>query len=182
VDIHVLNCCVKSSWINRWVVCSEYADFIGKRGMGSMDKPVDQWGVVEGIKLSDSLKYGILCEWRNFKQQFYRVEGNIGMACLFENDGILVGYKNLGVHIFGIERYNLLDHAKKILPVKSFCTNGQVKTKVDIENFLNIRLNMAEYFRLRNLLSEIFRIYGRNMEGGLCLDTFMRGRRRGGGN
>ena len=87
VDIHALNNSVKSGWINRWAVSSENADFIGLRGMVSLDKPVDQWGVSEELKQSDKLKYGIMCEWMKFKQQFYRVEGNIGMACLFENDG-----------------------------------------------------------------------------------------------
>jgi hypothetical protein len=46
VDIHALNNSVKSSWINRWAVSSENADFIGLRGMVSLDKPVDQWGDV----------------------------------------------------------------------------------------------------------------------------------------
>jgi len=181
VDIHVLNCCIKSSWINRWVVGMENADFIGMRGMVSLDKPVDQWGVAEDLKQSDIFKYDIMCEWRNFKQQFFRVKGNIGMACLFENDGLLAGHKNLGIRIFGPERYNLLDGVKKILPVKCFCENGQVKTKMDIEHVLNIRINMAEYFRLRNFFFEIRRVYGGVFEGGTCLDTFMRGRKRGGG-
>jgi len=181
VDIHVLNCCVKANWINRWVVGNENADFIGMRGMVSLDKPVDQWGACEELKQSDKLKYGIMCEWRNFKQQFYRVEGNIGMACLFGNDGLLAGQKNLGIQIFGIERYNLLEDAKRILPVKSFCVNGQVKSKIEIEQVLNLRINMAEYFRLRNLLFEIRRVYGGILDGGTCLDTFMRGRKRGGG-
>jgi len=181
VDIHVLNTCVKANWINRWSVGIDNADFIGMRGLRDSNKPVDQWGVEDEFKDSDKLKYGIMIEWRSFKQQFYRVGGNIGMACLFENDGLLMGKKNIGVHIFGQERYNSLSMAIKILPIKCFCSNGRLKDKNVIENILQMRVNMAEYFRMRNFIGEIIRVFGKITEDGNCLDTFMRGRKRKGG-
>jgi len=181
VDIHVLNNCVKANWINRWVVNRECADIIGYRGNVNFEKPVDQWCVDETIAQSDKLKYSIMCEWRHFKQQFYRVQGNIGNACLFENDGILAGRKNIGITVFGMERYNNISVIKKLLPVKSFFRQGSVKPKMEMEQVIGMQMNMAEYFRLRNVLSEIGRIYGDPEMDGKCLDMFMRGRKRKGG-
>jgi len=181
VDIHSLNTCVKANWINRWVINFENMDIIGKRGLMNFEKPVDQWGVDVSIEHSDRFKYNIMCEWRNFKHQFYMVRGNISEACLFENDGILVGKKNLGVTIFGLMRYNSLTNVKKMLPVKTFCENGMVKTKTEVERVLGMNINLAEYFRLRNTVGEISRIYGYIGHEGKCLDTFVRGRKRRGG-
>ena len=75
IDIHALDISVKSGWINRWAIGPGNADFIGRRGLTDFDKPVDQWGVDENFKMSDKLKYGIMCKWREFKKQFYRIEG-----------------------------------------------------------------------------------------------------------
>jgi len=181
VDIHTLNNCVKANWINRWALSRENADIIGLRGNLNFDKPVDQWGVDDNVESSDKLKYSIMCEWRKFKHQFYRVGENIGMACFFENDGILLGKKNLGLTIFGAVRYATISELKKRLPVKTFFDGGTVKTKTGIERLLGIPINLAEYFRLRNIINEIVRLFGHRMEDGKCLDNFMRGRRRKGG-
>ena len=181
VDIHVLNNCVKANWINRWVTNRECADIIGLRGNVNFERPVDQWCVDDTIAQSDKLKHNIMCEWRHFKQQFYRVKGNIGNACLFENDGILAGKKNLGITIFGLERYNMVPAVKKLLPIKTFFRQGTIKLKVEMEHVLGMQMNMAQYFRLRNLLSEIIRMYGDPEIDGKCLDIFMRGRKRKGG-
>jgi len=176
-----LNNCVKANWINRWVISRENADVIGLKGSPCFDKPVDQWGACPNLMVSDRLKFNIMEEWKKFKFQFYRVGANIGNACLFDNDGILMGKRNLGLHIFGQQRYDELNGEKKILPVKIFCNNGYVKTKLELEVILEQQINMAEYFRFRNTVSEIRRVYGANFEGGKCLDAFMRGRRRKGG-
>ncbi len=117
IDIHALDISVKSGWINRWAIGPGNADFIGRRGVSDFDKPVDQWGVDENFKMSDKLKYGIMCKWREYKQQFYRIEGNVGMACFFENDGLLTGKKNLGIEIFGVLRLRL----RRILWCKTAC-------------------------------------------------------------
>ncbi len=76
-----------------------------------------------------------MCEWRKFKQQFYMVKGNIGNACLFENDGVLAGRRNLGITIFGILRYNNLTAIKKVLPVKTFFRNGLARPKNELLQF-----------------------------------------------
>ncbi len=92
-----------------------------------------------------------------------------------------MGKRNLGHHIFGQQRYEELNDEKKLLTVKIFCKDGYVKTKLEIENILEQQINMAEYFRFRNTVSEIRRVFGANFEGGNCLDAFMRGRKRKGG-
>ena len=91
IDIFVLNNCVKASWINRWALNYDNADIVGRRAISNIDKPVDQWGVSENLLNSDKIQCLIMQQWKLFKQCFYRVNDNFGKACLFENDGLLVG-------------------------------------------------------------------------------------------
>jgi hypothetical protein len=42
-------------------------------------------------------------------------------------------------------------------------------------------MNFAEYFRMRNYLNEIYRLYGKGGDKGKCLDEYMRARKRSGG-
>jgi len=44
VDAHILNTCIKSSWINKWIINVESLDINGKRSGAELGKPVDQWG------------------------------------------------------------------------------------------------------------------------------------------
>jgi hypothetical protein len=55
------------------------------------------------------------------------------------------------------------------------------RPKNELDFVLGMQMNMAEYFRLRNILNEILRVYGGIENDGKCLDIFMRGRKRKGG-
>jgi len=143
VDMHVMNTCIKASWINRWIKNVESVDINGKRSGAEMGKPVDQWG--EGrFGNQDRYTKQILVEWKNYKRMFYGTGGNIGRARLMENDGILEGKRNLGVDIFGRNRYQTLSVRVKLLRVGDFVSDGRVKDKVRIERELGMQLNMAE--------------------------------------
>jgi len=181
IDIFALNNCVKASWINRWVLNYSNADIVGGRGIGNMDKPVDQWGVSDGLLHSDKIKSEIMQQWRVYKQCFYRVNGNFGKACLFENDGLLAGKPNIGLTVFGHERYNGLSRIRKMVIVERFFRGQRILDKVEIDVILGINMNMAEYFRLRNVLFEIKGIYGNLTGEGRCLDLYMRGKKHSGG-
>jgi len=123
----------------------------------------------------------IMEEWKNYKRMFYRVEGNVWQARIFENDGLLEGRSNLGSHVFGNLRYSAMGIRGKTIRVGNLVVGGRTKDKVEMEREMGEMMNMAEYFRLRNTLMEIIRIYG-NQEGvGKCLDEFIRAKKRGGG-
>jgi len=65
----------------------------------------------------------------------------------------------LGVDIFGRNRwYQTLSMRVKLLRVGEIVAAGRVKDKVMIERELGMQLNMAEYFRLRNIITEIIRM------------------------
>jgi len=157
----------------------ESLDINGKRGGVAMGKPVDQWG--EGsFGGVDTGTRVIMREWKNYKRSFYNVGGNVGKARVMENDGLIEGVKNVGIRIFGEERYNMLGLRAKLVRIEELVENGRVKDKVLIEGAMGQGINMAEYFRLRNTVGDILRIFGGNTIGGKCLDDFMRGRKRGG--
>jgi hypothetical protein len=120
-------------------------------------------------------------EWKNYKRLFYRVGGNIWKARIFENNAILEGSSNIGISVLGENRYNLLPRIGKEIRLGDLCENGRIKDKFLVERSLGMGINLAEYFRLRNKVAEIMRIYGNGGEEGLCIDEFMRAKRRGGG-
>ena len=181
IDTHTLNTCIKSAWINKWIINVESLDINGKRGGVAMGKPVDQWGEGSfgGVDTGTRI---IMREWKNYKRRFYNVGGNVGRARVMENDGLIEGVKNVGIRVFGEERYNRLGLRAKLVRIEELVENGRVKDKVLIEGAMGQGINMAEYFRLRNIVGDILRIFGGNTVGGKCLDEFMRGRKRGGGH
>ena len=69
----------------------------------------------------------------------------------------------------------------KQIEINAIFQDERVKDKVDIEEILGMRMNMAEYFRLRMCCMELSRIFGPINSRGASLDTFMREKRRGGG-
>jgi len=182
IDAHSLNLCAKASWVSRWVHNKECRDLNGMRGVLDFLKPVDQWGPLEDRRLTDPLTYNILEGWKNYKRLFYKSGGNIGQAMLFENDGILENSRNIGYTVFGRERYLAFPQGTKRKKVYEFFVNGVQKSKAEIENTLGSRINMAEYFRLRNSLGEIQRIFGEISNMGKSLDDFIRLKRRRGGH
>jgi exonuclease III len=180
VDAHTLNTCIKSAWINKWIINVESLDINGKRSGAELGKPVDQWGVGEFGNL-DKCTRVIMGEWKNYKRLFYKVSGNFWKARLFENDGLVEGRPNLGAEIFGNIRYNGLSIRCKTIRLGSLVVEGRTKDKTDVERELGERINMAEYFRLRNILMELVRMYGNQGGEGKCLDEFIRAKKRGGG-
>jgi len=144
-------------------------------------KPIDQWGPLEERRLTDPFTFNILMGWKNYKRMFYKSGGNIGHACLFENDGLLENSKNIGYTVFGRERYLAIPPESKTQKIYEFFVGGNQKSKAEIEITMGIRINMAEYFRLRNLLNDIQRIFGIISDTGKSLDEYMRQRKRKGG-
>ncbi len=181
IDIHKMDTCVKSAWINKWIHYPESIDINGRRSGSEFGKPVDQWNECVERRLSDPLTTNILCQWKKYKKLFYEKEGQIGMARLFENDGILDGVRNIGHEIFGNVRYNGICQRGKMVRVHEVIEGRSARSKAEIEQCMDERLNMAEYFRLRNITHRICGIYGEVNSNGKCLDEFIRERKRGGG-
>jgi len=182
IDVHMLSTCMKANWINRWIVNPDTIDINGMRAMIDRTRPVDQWGVGNLDKKSDPTIFGIMTEWKNYKRLFYKVKGNIGQAVLFLNDGLLEGKTNLGVTILGREKFNSLAVGAKCTRIKEFYVNGRLKEKNGVEDTLGLTLNMAEYFRFRNIMEEIARNFGGvDVIAVNGLEELMHSRKRSGG-
>jgi len=179
INVHTLNTCIKAAWINKWIMHGEACDINGWRVNAEMGKVVDQWGEGRFSNLDSQTKH-IMVEWRNYKRLFYRVGGNVWRAPVFENDGILEGQKNIGVTVFGERRFALLSNVGKRVTLGEISTNGRIKDKAQVEVAIREEMNMAEYFRLRNIISMIYQVYGYSGEPGRCLDMFIRAKKRGG--
>jgi len=147
----------------------------------NQDKDVDQWVLKVGLVGTAPLSESIMEEWKNYKRLFYQCEGNVERASLFENDGLLEGKSNLGLEIFGIERYERITARGKRVKIWELVEAGRVKAKDRIDLILGLTLNFAEYFRMRNTIMNIFRIYGVWREEGIELDVYMRAKKRKGG-
>jgi hypothetical protein len=123
-----------------------------------------------------------MSEWKNYRRLFYRVGSNIGKAKLWENDALVEGCPNLGIRVFGREGYDRLGERMKGLRVEEFYENNMLKDKAVLEQEVQERISLAEYFRLRNTLREVVRLYGININSGKCIDRYMRVRKRTGGD
>ena len=177
VDTFTLNTCMKATWINNWCINPASCDINGIRSGAELDKPVDQWGV-GNTEVIDIATNNIMCAWKDFKRAYYLSNGNILKARLFENDGILEGHPNLGLSIFG-QRYHNMNEISKAIRVEDILLNGFIRTKREVEVTLREQLSLVEYFRLRNFIANINQLYIRNNPGqGLCLDNFMRQKKR----
>ena len=119
-------------------------------------------------------------EWKNFKRLFYRIENNIGKACFFENNGLIEGNPNLGLSIFGQGYHTLIDGNAKRIKIMDICVGGRIKDKIIVERILNAKISFVQYFRMRNFILEITRLYGEINEKGDCLDTYFRSNQKKG--
>jgi hypothetical protein len=181
IDINVMSICVKSAWFNKWVKQPQTIDLNGLKSGVRIATPIEQWRCNDRLRSSDPTTHGIFSAFTSYKRLFYRLSKNNGMALLFENDGLLEGKKNIGLDIFGEQRYNEIREFIINLKIFEFFSNGRLKDKAELEEQLHFRLNMAEYFRIRNFCMEINRIYGEITDTGISLDIFIREKRRGGG-
>ena len=179
IDVHTLNTCIKSAWISKWIMHGESLDINGTRSGAALGKLVDQWGEGRYGNMDKQTRL-IMREWKSYKRRFYMVGGNVWMAPLFENNGILEGHENIGVSIFGERRFSTLGGQARNVILRTLCVQGRVKDKARVDQILGMETTMVEYFRLRNFIGMIFRIYGCNGSHGKSLDEFMRSKKRGG--
>jgi len=181
IDVHLMNTCMKASWMNKWILHPESIDINGKRTGINFGNPVDQWGENKDNENTDPQTADILRQWKNFKRAYYRCKGNAVHARLFSNDGILEGVSNIGEEVFGRRRFGELGLQARGVRIGELLREGNIKDKDEVEIVLGERINLAEYFRLRQICGRIRTIFDLTSVGGKCLDVWIRAKKRGGG-
>jgi hypothetical protein len=181
INVHVMNICIKASWINRWIHQPESIDLNGRRTGIDFDQPVDQWCVNMDNVSTDPQTTDILRQWKIFKRCYYRCKGNAVYARMFSNDGLLEGIQDIGIEVFGRVRYERLGAVAKNVRLGDMIRNGMILDKDAVEIALGERVNMAEYFRLRNICRRICEVLDVTSDEGTCLDDWIRAKKRRGG-
>ncbi len=100
---------------------------------------------------------------------------------MFSNDGILEGVSNIGEEVFGRRRFGELGLQARGVRTGELLREGNIKDKDEVEIVLGERINLAEYFRLRQICGRIRTIFDLTSVGGKCLDVWIRAKKRGGG-
>jgi hypothetical protein len=108
---------------------------------------------------------------------------NINLAELFGNDVLREDGRCIEHLVFGMERYQEVEHIVREKSVGEICNHiGGILDKLSVERRLGIRLSWVEYFRLRTAVNEIEVRFPRKVEGIVSevrIEEFVAGRRRG---
>ncbi len=184
VDANVMDLCVKASWVERW-----------KREGRNMDYPaLIMWnGDVElrnkhiciaNVRNKGMSMMTVIYEaYKNFKREYIDFGNNINTTELFSNSTIMEGDQYMEEVVFGMGRYMELRHRLENKVVGDICNrDGGMVSKEETERVFGVRLNWAEYFRLRveieRLRVEFVRKVGCPIRE-ISIDEFMLGRKKG---
>jgi hypothetical protein len=184
VDIKVMDLCVKTSWIERW-----------KREGQNMDYPaLIMWrGDIElrnrNLKEEHVRDKGmrmmkeIYNAYSKFKVYYNEFGNNINVTEIFGNTSIMDEGRNMEEAVFGLDRYRQIKDIVDDKVVGAVCNqDGSIRQKEEIDRTLGIRMNWAEYFRLRAEVEWLRVRFTREINcqiRELNTDNFMTGRRKG---
>jgi hypothetical protein len=182
VDVKILDLCIKASWIFKWCKNPNIKDYGDVRVINGMYMSLDQIkrGEITYRKFKGSEP--ILDAFLKYKLEFYKLESNILGAKIFGNVGLGERGGNVEDEIFERGRReqiweNIKDKKIKIL----FLEGGQIKDKTGMEQELNIRLSMVEFFRLRTAMNRLKGWVGNNAGPIRNLREILIGKKQGGG-
>jgi len=180
ISIHSLNNGIKSSWIKRWIGETESnPDYAGEKILGG-NTEVDRIGC-SGMRLGSLRCIGsVNKEWNKFMKAFCMTGENVLKALIFENSAFLSDREEFMEEIvFGRGRYEEIKENVREVRVAGLISNRGCKAKDEIEITLGVRINMAEYFRLRERVEWIILNYAEIGKEGKALSELMR--RKGNG-
>jgi hypothetical protein len=177
IDMRVMNVCLKSLWISRLSEAREDLDYmsvvmVGENNIGGRELDYER---VEkhlvpgggGVIIEE-----ILHKWKEFKEEFYRVEDNILIAQIFDNKCVKVENVKIEDFVFGIRFVEVRDVMSNITVGEFLDRGNMIRSKMEIETLQGVRINWAEYFRLRQAIGRLadMRITG---IGGIMISEFM---------
>jgi hypothetical protein len=175
---------VKTAWIERWKregLDMDYPATImwkGDRELRSRNVRVEHVQD-KGMKMMIE----IYNAYNNFKVYYNEFGNNINVTEIFGNNSIMVEGRNMEESVFGLERYRQVKDMIDDKVVGEVCNeDGTIRPKEELDRILGIRLNWAEYFRLRAEVEQL-RIrftHEKNCQiRELNMDNFMTGRKKG---
>jgi hypothetical protein len=158
IDIKTMDLCVKAAWVVKWLKQRSNKDYVNMKVLNGMEG----LGSIEGIGNQQPVGRGnfitriILDKWITYKRKFYEVGRNMLMAKVFGNVGL--GNLNTKVENLVFERNRRVHIERNIEEIRLkdlLTTEGEIEQKNTVERVMGIRLNFAEFFRLRNIIYEL---------------------------
>jgi hypothetical protein len=121
--------------------------------------------------------------YNRFKIHYNEFGNNINVTEIFGNRSIMEEGRNLEELVFGVERYRQISNMIDGKLVGEMCNeDGNIRPKEELDRTLGIRMNWAEYFRLRAEVENLRLRFTREENcqiRELNLDNFMMGRKKG---
>jgi hypothetical protein len=178
IDMRVMNVCLKSLWISRLIYVHGKPDYVSVIMLDGNDlegRDVDYERIGNRLRQGGggAILENILRSWREFKDEFYRVDGNMLKAKLFDNECVMIGGVKIEDFVFGNRYMDLRDTIHERSVGDYIDEGNRIKSKIEIENMQNIRINWAEYFRLRQVIGGLMREIVHTGNGGITLNEFM---------
>jgi hypothetical protein len=183
VDIKIMDQCVKTAWIERWKregIDTDYPAIImwkGDRELLSRSVRVEHVHD-KGMKMMIE----IYNAYNKFKVYYNEFGNNINVTEIFGNRSIMDEGRNMEELVFGLERYRQISDRIDYKVVGEICNeDGTIRPKDELDRTLGVRLNWAEYFRLRAEVEHLRIRFTREVNcqiRELNLDNFMTGRKK----
>jgi hypothetical protein len=178
IDMRVMNVCLKSLWISRLTDEHgklDYMSVVMLDGNNLEGREVDYERIGNHIRQGEGgvIIEDILHRWRDFKDEFYRVEENMLRAKLFDNECVKADNVKTEDFVFGNRFVDLRDTISGKTVGDYLDGANRIKSKIEIENTQNIRINWAEYFRLRQAIGGLVTEIIFTGNGGITLSEFM---------
>jgi hypothetical protein len=177
VNVHTLSTGIKAAWVKRWIMESEInPDYTGEK-VRSGQTVADRIGCSERVhgRTIGLCEGTVLKEWNKFKKCFYLRGENVLKALLFGNSGIASERSDfIETIVFSRERYEEIQENLQDVRVGELIGEGGCIDKRETERVLGVRINMAEYFRLRERIEWINTNYVQRGKEGKGLTEFMR--------
>ena len=179
IDINTMGISIKASWIPRWIREEDWQDYPSYLCTGRNVRNIEQ------IKSTDFNNHGAIktvvdC-WGKFLREFYKWNGNILGAQIFENgllcNGLVLGGVN---NTFMQLRWNEIRGEMINVKLQDFLNdNWLMVEKQELEGRLGIEVSQAEYFRLRQGVREISMEYAAEVGRVQDVVTYAQGIKKG---
>jgi hypothetical protein len=156
--VNILDICVKAAWVGKWLKQRSNKDYANMKVLDGLEgiENIERVGNQQLIGRGNLITRLIIEKWIMYKRKFYEVGRNMLMAKVFGNLGL--GNLNTKVENMVFERNRRVNMERNLdgIRLKGLLTQeGEVGQKNTLEVTIGVRLNFAEFFRLRNIVYEL---------------------------
>jgi len=181
IDANIMNKSIKCAWIKRWQNETVMMDYPRTLVLKEVEANLDRVQNSRGEN-GRGILGGIVDCWMEFKKKYYECGENYKYATLFGNSALDPEGNGIEEGIFGRVRYReMRAQLQEVRLGDVIYDNGAIKGRNQLNRMLEVNINWAEYFRLREIMERLWNQYQGNKDQleGKSLNEFVSGTKKG---